>query len=369
MLMTSSVYMGSSIWAPGVQFGAEYFGVGQVTSTLGISLFVVGYGVGPLFLSPMTEIPAVGRTIPYIITLALFCILQVPTALVTNFAGFAILRFLAGFVGSPPLATGGASIQDVFMPQKVPYAMGLYGLAAGASPALAPIIAGFAVEAKGWRWAFWIMLWLSGFALALLIFTLPETSAGTILLRRAKRLRKLTGNQNLKSISEVSQGQMTGGEIVSMTLIRPFSMTFTEPIVLAIDLYIGLIYAVLYSYFESYPIVYAQGYGWSLGVSTLPFAALLVGAVISYFGYALWNRLYFEKKYQQNNHKVSPEDRLPMAMAAAFCFPISLFWFAWSANRTHWICPVLSAIAFGMGTTWTFMPFLTYLPHGEFQCR
>jgi len=222
--------------SPGVQIGAKYFGVGQVTSTLGISLFVAGYGIGPLFLSPMTEIPAVGRTIPYIITLALFCVLQVPTALVTNFAGFAILRFLAGFVGSPPLATGGASIQDVFMPHKVPYAMGLYGLSAGASPALAPIIAGFAVQYKGWRWAFWEMLWLSGFTLVLLIFTLPETSAGTILLRRAKRLRKLTGNPNLKALAEISQEQMTGGEIVKMTLIRPFSLTFTEPIVLAIDL-------------------------------------------------------------------------------------------------------------------------------------
>jgi DHA1 family multidrug resistance protein-like MFS transporter len=236
MLMTSSVYMGSSIWSPGVQLGAEYFGVGQVTATLGISLFVAGYGIGPLFLSPMTEIPAVGRTMPYIITLALFCILQVPTALVTNFAGFAILRFLAGFIGSPPLATGGASIQDVFMPHKVPYAMGLYGLSAGASPALAPIVAGFAIEANGWRWGFWEMLWLSGFSLLLLSFTLPETSAGTILLRRAKRLRKLTRNPNLKSIAELSAEKMSMGEIVSMTLIRPFSMTFTEPIVLAIDL-------------------------------------------------------------------------------------------------------------------------------------
>jgi DHA1 family multidrug resistance protein-like MFS transporter len=54
--------------------------------------------------------------------------------------------------------------------------------------------------------------------------------------------------------------------------------------------YIGLIYAVLYSYFESYPIVYAEGYGWSLGISSLPFAALLVGAIFSYLGYALWNR-------------------------------------------------------------------------------
>ena len=54
--------------------------------------------------------------------------------------------------------------------------MGLYGLSAGASPALAPIVAGFAVEANGWRWAFWEMLWLSGFTLALLIFFLPEVS-------------------------------------------------------------------------------------------------------------------------------------------------------------------------------------------------
>lgn len=107
MLMTSSVYMGSSIWSPATMDGAMYFGVGEVTATLGLSLFVLGYGIGPLILAPITEIPSVGRTPPYIITLAIFCILQVPTALVKNFAGFAILRFLAGFVGSPPLATGG----------------------------------------------------------------------------------------------------------------------------------------------------------------------------------------------------------------------------------------------------------------------
>lgn len=83
---------------------------------------------------------------------------------------------------------------------------------------------------------------------------------------------------------------MTGGEIVKMTLVRPLTMTFTEPIVLAINLYVGLIYAVLYSYFESFPIVYAQGYGWSLGVSTLPFASLLVGSTLAYGGYCLWNR-------------------------------------------------------------------------------
>ncbi|GFZ49505.1 Caffeine resistance protein 5 [Saitozyma sp. JCM 24511] len=333
MLMTSSVYMGSSIYSPAITQTMTYFGLGQVPATLGLSLFVVGYGVGPLFLAPITEIPAVGRTAPYIITLAIFCVLQVPTALVTNFAGFAILRFLAGFIGSPPLATGGASLQDIFSPHKLPYAMGLYGLSAASAPALAPIISGFA------------------------------TSTNNILLRRAQRLRRLTGNQNLRSHSEIQQGEMTGGEIVRMTLVRPFSMTFTEPIVLAINVYIGLIYAVLYSYFESFPIVYVEGYGWSLGVADLPFAALLVGSFISYTGFCLWNRFYFEPQFFKAQGKVKPETRLPMSMAGAFAFPICLFWFAWTANRTHWVSPLIASSFFGIGATWMFMPFLTYLPH------
>ena len=84
---------------------------------------------------------------------------------------------------------------------------------------------------------------------------------------------------------------MTSSQVVRMTLIRPLEMTFTEPIVLAIDLYIGLIYAILYSYFESYPIVYGMmGYGWKLGVSNLPFASLLVGSLVSYAVYCAWNK-------------------------------------------------------------------------------
>lgn len=47
-----------------------------------------------MVLSPITEIPSMGRTWPYIITLALYVILQVPTALVSNYPGFIVLRFL-----------------------------------------------------------------------------------------------------------------------------------------------------------------------------------------------------------------------------------------------------------------------------------
>lgn len=51
-----------------------------------------------------------------------------------------------------------------------------------------------------------------------------------------------------------------------------------------------------------------------------------------------------------------------MFMAAAFCFPICLFWFGWTANRTHWISPVIASSFFGLGTSWMFLPALSYLP-------
>jgi len=45
------------------------FGVAQVPATLGLTLYVAGYGLGPLLWSPMSEIPQIGRLWVYIITL------------------------------------------------------------------------------------------------------------------------------------------------------------------------------------------------------------------------------------------------------------------------------------------------------------
>ena len=54
-----------------------------------------------------------GHNIPYIISFTLFVILCVPTALADSYASLLVLRFLTGFMGSPALATGGATMQDM----------------------------------------------------------------------------------------------------------------------------------------------------------------------------------------------------------------------------------------------------------------
>ena len=109
-----------------------------------------------MFLSPLSEIPQFGRTSVYIVSLLIFVLLQIPTALSKNLGALLPLRFLAGFVGSPALATGGASLVDMWTDEWRAVVIGLWGLAAVCGPVLGPVIGGFAVQAEGWTWAIWI---------------------------------------------------------------------------------------------------------------------------------------------------------------------------------------------------------------------
>jgi len=112
-LYTFAVYCGSAIYTSSEPQIMQKFGVGQSTASLGLSIYVIGYGVGPLIFSPLSEIPVFGRNVPYMVSFALFVILCVPMALVDNYAGLLVLRFLTGFMGSPCLATGAATMQDM----------------------------------------------------------------------------------------------------------------------------------------------------------------------------------------------------------------------------------------------------------------
>ena len=99
------------------------WGVSKLMASLGLALYVIGYGIGPLVFSPMSEIPRIGRNPVYIITMFVFVILSIPTAFAPNFTSLMVLRFLQGFFGSPCLASGGASLADMYSLLALPYGM------------------------------------------------------------------------------------------------------------------------------------------------------------------------------------------------------------------------------------------------------
>lgn len=365
-LLTFSVYMGSAIYTPGIESIVAYFQVSQITATFGLTLFVLGYGIGPMIgLSSMSEIPAIGRTMPYLGTLFLFVILQVPTALVQNIAGFLVLRFLAGLFGSPPLATGGASIGDMYSARKRPLAIGVWGLSAVCGPVLGPLIGGFAAQSyglEGWRWTIWPLLMLSGFSFLLLVLTLPETSSSNILYRRAARLRKVTGNPHLQTKGEMFSATLTGKELALMTFVRPFVLSFTQPIVLGINLHIGLVYGILYLWFEAFPIVFVSTYGFNLGEQGLAFMGIFLGALLVYVPFYLWHKYSYEPLFDKKKGNVAPEKWLEPAILGAWAIPICLFGFGWTATASiHWIVPIIMSSFFSIGTFLLFQSGLAYL--------
>lgn len=246
-LYTLAVYMGSAIYAPSAPYIMQEFGVGAEVASLGLSLYVLAYGIGPLVFSPLSEIASIGRNPPYITTMAIFVILCVPAALVDNLPGLLVLRFLQGFFGSPCLATGAASLQDLYSLIKLPYVLCLWAFAATCGPALGPVISGFSVPAKDWHWSLWEMLWLSAPVFIAMFLFLPETSSANVLLRRAKRLRKLTGNDHLQSQSEIDQANTKPRDVAFEALVRPLQLIFMDPALAFTAAYVALSYGIYYS--------------------------------------------------------------------------------------------------------------------------
>ncbi|TPR01337.1 Sugar (and other) transporter family protein [Aspergillus niger] len=326
-LLTFSVYIGSAIYSAGIESVMSEFQISQVAATLGLTLFVAGYGLGPLLWSPMSEVPQIGRNSVYIATLI-----------------------------------GGASLADMFAPRKRAYGIGIWGISAICGPVLGPLVGGFAAQAKGWRWTIWELMWLSGFTLVVLIIFLPETSSSNILYRRARRLRKLTNRSNLRSEPELASEHLTARELAMMTLVRPFTLNFTEPMVFLLNLYIALIYGLLYVWFESFTIVFSGIYGFNLGQQGLAYIGILTGALITIPPYYWWMHKYLEPKFDPETGNVPPEARLPPAIVGGFFIPICLFWFGWSARPSiHWIMPIVGSGFFSVGAFLLFNPVLNYL--------
>lgn len=358
-LYTLAVYMGSAIFTPSEPVIVEKMGVSPNVAALGLSMYVLGYGIGPLIFAPMSEIPIIGRNPPYMVTLGIFVIISIPTAVVNNFPALIVLRFLQGYFGSPCLATGGASIGDIYSLLQLPYFLTGWAAFATAGPALGPIISGFSVPATNWHWSLWEIVWLAAPVYISLLFLLPETSSSNILLRRAARLRKLTGNANLKSQSEIDQEKLTVNEVVVGNLWRPVQINALDPAVLFTSLYTALMYSIFYSFFEVFPLVYAtgnpgkatRGYGMNAGEIGLIFLSISVGVSIAIVIYVSYLRLVFEPEIRTKGLG-EPERRLIPALPASLLLPVGLFWFAWTGNNSpkiHWIVPTLGVVVFTVG--------------------
>lgn len=152
-----TVYMAATIYTVSQTQIQETFDVSTLVAASGVGFFIIGYGIGPMFWSPLSEIPSIGRNIPYVLGMTLFMIISIPTALAKEIGGLLFLRFLQGLFGSPILSTGGASLTDIADLYNKPYSLFTWAISSLAGPSLGTIIAGFTTPVMGWRWSLWLI--------------------------------------------------------------------------------------------------------------------------------------------------------------------------------------------------------------------
>ena len=229
-------------------------------------------------------------------------------------------------------------------------------------PSLGPLIAGFSVTAENWHWSLWEILWLSGPTFILLFLCLPETSAHNILLRRARRLRKLTGNDKYRSQSEIDQSKLTASKILSDAIWKPTQIHIQDPAVAFATVYSGLTYGIYYSFFEAFPLVYIDRYHLSLGEQGLTFLSITVSVLLVIPAYCLY--LYTRVNPSIRAHGLgAPEERLIPALGASCVLPIGLFLFAWTGNgHIHWIVSLIGVTIYSMGVFIVFQCIFLYIP-------
>ncbi|EAW11291.1 uncharacterized protein ACLA_089830 [Aspergillus clavatus NRRL 1] len=104
-----------------------------------------------------------------------------------------------------------------------------------------------------------------------------ETSAVAILKSKAARLRKESGNPNLRAAGD---RQTPIKDLVAHALTRPIKFLALSLIVILIPLYIAFNFGVTMLLFATFPTVFENTYHWSIGISGLAYVGMGVGCAI-----------------------------------------------------------------------------------------
>lgn len=353
---------GSSVFSPAISVIARQYHVNSTVAALGISLYVVGFASGPVIWSPLSEV--YGRKLPIALSSILFTCFCFATATGKDLQTILITRFFSGFCGSAPLTIVAAAFADIFDNKTRGVAIDIFSITVFCGPVIAPIVGGFIVESYlGWHWTMYLTGIMSFTSIITVIFFLDETYPPLLLVSKAEKLRRMTGNWAIHAAHETVK--LDFNQIVTKTITRPLKMLVSEPIILLISIYTGFCYAILYLCLSSYPYVFMVKYKWSLSHAMLPYVGILIGmAICCTVMMTVYERQYFALVEKSENGRPSPEARLEPMKPAAICFFIGLFWFFWSANypeHVHWAVPAVSGIFTGYGMMGIFVPAVNYV--------
>ncbi|KJR88148.1 uncharacterized protein SPSK_07281 [Sporothrix schenckii 1099-18] len=357
--VTMTATWASSSYSAGTAAVAAAFGVSAEVATLGTSLFLMGFGVGPLLWAPLSEV--YGRRNAVLTPMFVAVCFSFGSATAKDFQTLMLTRFFGGFFASAPVTNTGGVLGDLFSPAWRGIAMAGYAMAVVGGPVLGPIVSAAVViqPSLGWRWTEYLTGILQAFVLVVAIVLIDESYGPVLLVYKARRLRHETGNWALHARFE--EWDVSIRELASKFLVRPIQLLLT-PICFLVALYASFCYGILYMQLGAIPIIFGEIRGWGHLVAALPFLGLLLGAAIGAAA-NVYNQTLYNKAYHAAGNRAVPEKRLPPMMVGSVLFSGGQFLTGWTGARTdiHWIAPVLGLVMTGSGFFTIFQAALNYL--------
>ncbi|KAB8293881.1 hypothetical protein EYC80_009360 [Monilinia laxa] len=303
------------------------FNCSREVVTLGLSMFILGLGLGPMLLGP--------------------------------------LSFFDGLSGSAFLSVAGGTVGDMFNREQLQAPMLIYTASPFIGPSFGPLISGFINQYTYWRWTFYVMIIWSACNLGLIFFLVPETYHPVVLKAKARKIRKETGDD--RWYAPIERLNKSIPKTIGYSLLRPGQLLIFEPMCLNLCIFSAILLGILYLFFGAFPLVFHGNHGFQLWQTGLAFIGLFIGMMFAAATDPFWHKNYVRlvKQREQVTGEIGgsePEYRLPPAILGAVLVPVGLFIFAWTTYPSvHWIAPIIGSGIFGMGTLLVFTGIFTFL--------
>ncbi|KAH7120606.1 MFS general substrate transporter [Dactylonectria macrodidyma] len=366
-LATLAMTFSSSAYTGAISDISQRLSVGSETAFLGVSLFVLGFALGPLLWAPLSE--TLGRRIVFTTSYGAFVACNLVATVAPNMPLLATSRLLAGAFGSSALVLSGSIVVDLFSPADRGRVSAVFSAAPFLGPVLGPIAGGFLGEAAGWAGVGTMITAVTGLVWLLYYFLVPETYAPVLLRLRAAALTRdnqQRGTVFLAQMDRVRAGSSGGrksvGAVLRTAMTRPWALLFSEIIVIVLSTYMAVIFGTMYMMFAAFPIVFQGDYGLRQGVAGLAFLGIAAGMVAALVFMLFQNRAYVREAKASPTGRLAPEMRLRPAQFGAIMAPLGLLLFALTNSpEFHVVLPVAGTAPFGFGMVVIFLSLLNYI--------
>ncbi len=133
-MVTMTATWASAAYSAGTVQVAQEFGVGTQTATLGTTLFLFGFGLGPLLWAPLSEV--YGRRLAVLLPMVVAICFTFGSATAKDIQTLMLTRFFGAFFASAPVTNTGGVLGDLYSPAWRGIALAGYAMAVVGGPAI-----------------------------------------------------------------------------------------------------------------------------------------------------------------------------------------------------------------------------------------